>query len=148
MTLGVTRKDLVMVAVLLVGVLLAVLNQTFLSPALPTIMVDVGVDATTVQWLTSGYALVEAVVIPLSAYLIGRFSTRQLFITAFALFTVGSLSAALAPNFWVLLLGRVLQATCTGMSKSGTSFVPLNIRCSKRWANPVRSGASLRAPTP
>ncbi len=116
MTLGVTRKDLVMVAVLLVGVLLAVLNQTFLSPALPTIMADVGVDATTAQWLTSGYALVEAVVIPLSAYLIGRFSTRQLFITAFALFTVGSLSAALAPNFWVLLLGRVLQATCTGMA--------------------------------
>ena len=115
MTLGVTRKDLVMVAVLLVGVLLAVLNQTFLSPALPTIMADVGVDATTAQWLTSGYALVEAVVIPLSAYLIGRFSTRQLFITAFALFTVGSLSAALAPNFWVLLLGRVLHATCTGM---------------------------------
>lgn len=116
MALGVTRKDLVMVAVLLVGVLLAVLNQTFLSPALPSIMADVGVDATTVQWLTSGYALVEAVVIPLSAYLIGRFSTRQLFITAFALFTVGSLAACLAPNFWVLLLGRVLQATCTGMS--------------------------------
>lgn len=116
MALGVTRKDLVMVAVLLVGVLLAVLNQTFLSPALPSIMADVGVDATTVQWLTSGYALVEAVVIPLSAYLIGRFSTRQLFITAFALFAAGSLAACLAPNFWVLLLGRVLQATCTGMS--------------------------------
>ncbi len=116
MALGVTRKDLVMVAVLLVGVLLAVLNQTFLSPALPSIMADVGVDATTVQWLTSGYALVEAVVIPLSAYLIGRVCTRQLFITAFALFTVGSLAAATAPKFWVLLLGRVLQATCTGMS--------------------------------
>ncbi len=116
MALGVTRKDIVMVAVLLVGVLLAVLNQTFLSPALPTIMESLAVDATTVQWLTSGYALVEAVVIPLSAYLIGRFSTRKLFISAFVLFTCGSLAAALAPNFWVLLLGRVLQATCTGMS--------------------------------
>ena len=102
--------------VLLVGVLLAVLNQTLLSPALPAIMGDLQVDATTVQWLTSGYSLVEAVVIPLSAYLIGRFSTRQLFISAFALFTAGSLAAAVAPNFWVLLLGRVLQAACTGMS--------------------------------
>ena len=116
MALGVGRKELVMVGVLLVGVLLAVLNQTLLSPALPAIMADLGVDATTVQWLTSGYSLVEAVVIPLSAYLIGRFTTRQLFITAFALFTAGSLAATVAPNFWVLLLGRVLQAACTGMS--------------------------------
>lgn len=116
MALGVSRKDLVMVGVLLVGVLLAVLNQTLLSPALPAIMADLQVDATTVQWLTSGYSLVEAVIIPLSAYLIGRFSTRQLFISAFALFTLGSLAAAVAPNFWVLLLGRVLQAACTGMS--------------------------------
>lgn len=116
MALGVGRKEMVMVSVLLVGVLLAVLNQTLLSPALPAIMGDLGVDATTVQWLTSGYSLVEAVVIPLSAYLIGRYSTRQLFITAFALFTAGSLAAAIAPNFWVLLLGRVLQAVCTGMS--------------------------------
>ncbi len=114
MALGVERKELVMVGVLLVGVL--VLNQTLLSPALPAIMNDLAVDATTVQWLTSGYSLVEAVVIPLSAYLIGRFSTRQLFISAFALFTAGSLAAAIAPNFWVLLLGRVLQAACTGMS--------------------------------
>lgn len=116
MALGVGRKELIMVGVLLVGVLLAVLNQTLLSPALPAIMADLGVDATTVQWLTSGYSLVEAVIIPLSAYLIGRFSTRQLFISAFVIFTAGSLAAAVAPNFWVLLLGRVLQAACTGMS--------------------------------
>lgn len=107
---------MVMVAVLLVGVLLAVLNQTLLSPALPAIMADLGVDATTVQWLTSGYSLVEAVIIPFSAYLIGRFSTRQLFVSAFVIFTAGSFAAAVAPSFWVLLLGRVLQAACTGMS--------------------------------
>ena len=63
MALGVDRKDLVMVGVLLAGTLLAVLNQTLLSPALPAIMADLQVDATTVQWLTSGYSLVEAVVI-------------------------------------------------------------------------------------
>ena len=116
MAMGVGRKELVMVGVLLVGVLLAVLNQTLLSPALPAIMGDLQVDATTVQWLTSGYSLVEAVIIPFAAYLIGRFSTRQLFISAFVIFTAGSLAAAAAPNFWVLLLGRVLQAACTGMS--------------------------------
>ena len=116
MALGVSRKDMVMVGVLLAGTLLAVLNLTLLSPALPTIMTSLNVDATTVQWLTSGYSLVEAVIIPLSAYLIGRFSTRQLFITAFSIFMAGSLAAALAPNFWVLLAGRVLQALCTGIA--------------------------------
>ena len=114
MNLGVGRKELVMVGVLLTGALLAVLNLTMLSPALPAIMADLGVDATTAQWLTSVYALVEAVVIPLSAYLVGRFTTRQLFISALVVFTVGSLLAAIAPSFWVLLLGRILQAACTG----------------------------------
>ena len=113
MALGVGRKELVMVGVLLTGTLLAVLNLTMLSPALPAIMSDLGVDATTAQWLTSVYALVEAVVIPLSAYLVGRFTTRQLFITALSVFTAGSLAAAVAPNFWVLLLGRIMQAACT-----------------------------------
>lgn len=116
MALGVGRKEMVMVGVLLAGTLLAVLNQTLLSPALPAIMEDLSVDATTVQWLTSGYSLVEAVIIPLSAYLIGRFSTRQLFISAFVLFALGSLAATLAPVFPVLLLGRILQAACTGMA--------------------------------
>ncbi len=114
MALGVSRKELVMVGVLLTGTLLAVLNLTMLSPALPAIMADMGITPTTAQWLTSVYALVEAVVIPLSAYLVGRFSTRQLFITALSVFTVGSFLAAIAPNFWVILLGRILQAACTG----------------------------------
>ncbi len=114
MAMGVDRKDLVMVGVLLSGTLLAVLNQTLLSPALPAIMGSLSVDATTVQWLTSGYSLVEAVVIPLSAYLIGRFSTRQLFIGFLCVFMAGSLAAAVAPVFPILLLGRILQAVCTG----------------------------------
>ena len=86
MALGVGRKELVMVGVLLTGTLLAVLNLTMLSPALPAIMSDLGVDATTAQWLTSVYALVEAVVMPLSAYLAGRFTTRQLFLYAMGIF--------------------------------------------------------------
>ena len=112
---GLSRNQAVMVGVLLAGTLLAVLNQTLLSPALPSIMADLGVSATTAQWLTSAYSLVEAVVIPLSAFLMGRFSTRQLFIAGFSFFAVGSACAALAPNFGFLLAGRVLQALGTGM---------------------------------
>lgn len=89
--LGLTNEQRNMVMVLLCGAVLVVLNQTLLSPALPSIMQHLNVDATTVQWLTSAYALVEAVVIPLAAWFMGRFSTRVLFIGGMALFGAGSL---------------------------------------------------------
>ena len=109
-----SHEQVLMVAVLLAGTLLAVLNQTLLSPALPSIMRDLSVDATTAQWLTSGDSLVEVVVIPSSAYLIGRFSTRQLFTGGLVAFCVGSALCAVAPPFGFMLLGRALQALCTG----------------------------------
>ena len=93
--LGMTPKERNMVVVLLAGAVLVVLNQTLLSPALPSIMQHLQVDATTVQWLTSAYALTEAVVIPLAAWFMGRFSTRQLYIGGMVLFGVGSLGGAL-----------------------------------------------------
>ena len=114
MGLGITKNQMKMVAVLLTGTFIAVLNATLLTPALPTIMADLNVGSTTVQWLTSGYALTEAVVIPLAAYLMGRFSTRRLFIGGMALFCAGSVVAACAPVFSLLLLGRVMQASATG----------------------------------
>lgn len=112
--MGLTSEQMRTVVVLLAGTLLVVLNQTLLSPALPVIMGDMNVDATTVQWLTSGYSLVEAIIIPLSAYLMGRFSTRQLFIGGLCIFTAGTVLAACAPMFIFLLLGRMLQASATG----------------------------------
>ena len=114
--MGLTRKQILIVVILLSGTLLAVLNQTLLSPALPAIMADTQVDATTVQWLTSAYSLVEAVAIPLSAYLIGRFPTKKLFIFGMSIFAIGSFLAAIAPVFAVLLLGRMCQAVATGIA--------------------------------
>lgn len=113
--MGLTRNQFVIVAILLAGATLVVLNQTLLSPAFPSIMADLQVDATTVQWLTSAYSLVEAIVIPLSAYLVGRFPTRKLFIAGVSVFAIGSLLAAFAPFFSVLLLGRIFQAASTGV---------------------------------
>ena len=114
MGLGLSKNQFRMMAVLLSGAFLAVLNATLMTPALPTIMGDMGVDSTTVQWLTSGYALTEAVIIPLAAYLMGRFSTRRLFIGGLSIFACGSLVAALSPSFPVLLAGRIMQAAATG----------------------------------
>ncbi len=114
MGLGLAKNQLQMIVVLLAGAFVAVLNATLLTPALPTIMADMGITSTTVQWLTSGYALTEAVIIPLAAYLMGRFSTRKLFIGGMTLFAAGSLVSAVAPVFPLLLLGRVMQACATG----------------------------------
>lgn len=113
--MGLTSKQKMMIAVLLSGTLLVVLNATMLSPALPHIMNDMGVGATTVQWLTSGYMLVEAVVIPMNAFFVGKFSTRKLFIGGIAWFGIASVVAALVPNFYIILLGRVMMAMATGI---------------------------------
>ncbi|MCH4184490.1 MAG: MDR family MFS transporter [Eggerthellaceae bacterium] len=126
-------KQVGTVTVLLAGAFLAVFNQSLLSSALPAIMRDLSVDATTVQWLTSGYSLIEAVLIPMAAYTLGRFSSRKLFTGALAIFTIGSLLGFCAPNFWVLLLGRMLQACCTGaMLPLITSVILLTFSRGKR----------------
>ena len=103
------------IAVLLSGCLLVILNYTLLAPALPVIMHEMSVNETTVQWLTSVYAMVEAIVIPLNAFLLGRFTVRKLFAGSFVLFAVASFLAAVAPTFEVLILARVMQATATGV---------------------------------
>lgn len=112
---GLDRRQSVMLTVLLAGAFLVVLNATMISPALPAIMAQMGVPATTAQWLASGYALIEAAIIPLNAFLIGRFSTRKLFIGGMGLFSVGALVAGTSPVFPVLLAGRLLQAAGTGI---------------------------------
>lgn len=97
----------------------ASLAQTALNTALPAIMNDLKVDSATGQWLTSGYTLVMGIMVPATAYFMKRFSTRQLFIGAFSLFTIGSLVAWLGLNFELLLVGRILEAMGTGI------FLPL-----------------------
>ncbi len=110
-----TRAQLMTVVTMMTGTFLIILNQTLLSPVLPVLMTDFSIDATTVQWLTSGYSLVMAVVIPLSPYLLGRFGSRKLFLASMASFVVGSLVASIAPAFPVILIGRVFQAVAAGL---------------------------------
>lgn len=102
-------------AVLISGAFVAILNQTLLGTALPHIMEDLSLDANTAQWLQSIFMLVNGIMIPVTAFLIGRFTTRGLFLTAMGLFAAGTLVAALSPNFTMLLSGRVLQAAGAGI---------------------------------
>jgi hypothetical protein len=80
-------------AALMLGAFVAILNQTLLNVAIPHIMTDLNVSATTVQWLSTGYMLVNGICIPITAYLIEKFGTRKLFIFSVFLFTFGSVFA-------------------------------------------------------
>lgn len=113
--MGLSRKQIFMLAVLVFGTFVTVLNQTVVSPALPSVMTEMNIDASTAQWLTTGFTLVNAIMIPITAFLTDRFTTRRLFIIAMVIFTAGSVLAGWGPSFVVLLLGRLVQATGAGI---------------------------------
>ncbi|WP_043930870.1 DHA2 family efflux MFS transporter permease subunit [Bacillus sp. EB01] len=99
------------IAVLMIGAFIAFLNNTLLNIALPSIMADLKIEAATVQWLTTGFMLVNGILIPTTAFLIQKYSVRQLFLAALGIFTVGTIIAGTAHIFPVLLTGRMLQAS-------------------------------------
>ncbi|MFD1335014.1 DHA2 family efflux MFS transporter permease subunit [Oceanobacillus iheyensis] len=101
--------------VLLSGAFVAILNQTLLGTALPHIMSDLELEANTAQWLQSAFMLVNGIMIPITAFLIGTFTTRSLFLAAMSSFAIGTLICGIAPNFELLLTGRILQAAGAGI---------------------------------
>ncbi|GAF11940.1 drug resistance transporter, EmrB/QacA family [Bacillus sp. JCM 19046] len=103
------------IAVLLSGAFVAILSETILNVALNAIMDDFGVFSSTAQWLVTGYMLVIGILVPISAYFMQRFTTRQLFITAMSLFSIGTLISGLSPIFSILLIGRLTQAVGTAI---------------------------------
>ncbi|CAD2081222.1 MDR family MFS transporter [Jeotgalicoccus meleagridis] len=110
-----TRSRTVLMAVLLSGAFAAILNQTLLATAIPHIMNDLKLDADVAQWLQSVFMLVNGIMIPITAFLINKFSTRSLFFTALSLFGLGTLICGISPNFSILLAGRILQAAGAGI---------------------------------
>jgi len=105
----------VLLTVLILGCFLSTLNQTLLNVALSNLMDVFSVSATTVQWLSTGFMLVNGVLVPITAYLMKRFSTRQLFISSMLFLLLGSIFCAVAPNFATLLIGRMIQAIGAGI---------------------------------
>ncbi|UFU08227.1 MDR family MFS transporter [Ruania halotolerans] len=103
------------IGLLLVSSFVVILNETIMSVAIPSIMIDLGVTESTGQWLSTAFMLTMAVVIPVTGYLLQRFHTRTIYLTAMALFTAGTLTAAVSVGFGMLVLGRVIQASGTAM---------------------------------
>ena len=110
-----THAAFVSIAILTFITFVGNFPQLQLSAALPTIVSDFGISVTTGQWLTSVFQLVMGVMVPLTAYLTRRFSTRQIVIASMAVFTLGSVFAWLGSSFVLVLIGRLLEAVGTGV---------------------------------
>lgn len=105
----------VLMPVMLLGSFLSILNQTILNVALPDLMNEFEIGPITVQWLITGFMLVNGILVPVTAFLMKRFSTRQLFLSSMILLLVGTFISAIAPGFEFLLIGRLIQAAGAGI---------------------------------
>lgn len=116
-----------LIVLLLVGVFCTVLNQTILTTAFPTLMKAFDISTATVQWLTTGFLMVNGIMIPVSAFLSNRFPTKWLYIVAMSTFEVGTIMAWTAPSFAVLLAGRLVQAVGVGVAMPLLQTIMLTI---------------------
>ncbi|PXW31901.1 UNVERIFIED_CONTAM: DHA2 family lincomycin resistance protein-like MFS transporter [Williamsia faeni] len=107
--------SVLLISLLLVATFVVILNETILGVALPTLMKDLDITAATAQWLTSGFLLTMAIVIPTTGFILQRFSIRWVYVAAMSSFTLGTLLAAVAPGFEVLMVARVIQAVGTAI---------------------------------
>ena len=129
--------SVVAIAVLVASTFTVILNEMLMAVALPRVMTDLGVTASTAQWLTTGYMLTMAVVIPTTGFLTERLRMRTVYTLAMSLFVLGTIVAAAAPGFSVLLIGRIIQAV-------GTAIVtPLAFTAVTALVPPSRTGRML-----
>src|SRR5699024_6606501 len=103
------------VAVLLIGSFLAILNQTLLITATPYIMKEFDLTENMGQWVTTIFMLVNGIMIPITAFLMETFSTRRLFLFSMGTFIVGTFVCFITPNFSFLMVGRFIQAIGAGV---------------------------------
>lgn len=111
--------DGLIIGLLMGSTFVVLLNEMLLGVALPTLIADLQITAAMGQWLTTGYLLTLAVLIPATGFVMRKFHMRTIFLTSMSLFAVGTALAALAPGVGVLFAGRLVQAAGTAV------FLPL-----------------------
>lgn len=100
---------------LVAAAFVVILNETIMMNAIPRLMVDLNIDETLAQWLSTAFMLTMAVVIPITGWLLQRVTTRQAFTGAMVTFCLGTLLAAVSWSFPVLVVARVVQASATAI---------------------------------
>lgn len=146
------KRTLIFINILITCIASSMLS-TALTTALPPIIGEFKVSVTTGQWLTSGFSLAMGIMMPLTAFLITRFPTRRLYLTAIGCFTAGLAVCVAAPNFAVMMAGRILQACGSGILTSMAQVILLTIYPLERrgtimgWYGLSVSAAPVIAPT-
>lgn len=108
-------KSVIVIGTLLAATFVVFLNETILNVALPRLITELNVNSSTVQWLSTGFMLTMAIVIPTTGFILEKLTTRQAFLMSMGLFTLGTSLAAVAPGFGVLLTARIIQACGTAI---------------------------------
>lgn len=121
----INRKGIFIVMVL--GSVITSVVSTIMSTALPVIMKDFDIPASQAQMLTSIYSLVSGIMILAMAFVVKKFPTKRLFFISIGLFTAGVLLCAIAPNFIIMLAGRIIQGVGYGIIISMTQMIILII---------------------
>ncbi|MGD9428490.1 MDR family MFS transporter [Arthrobacter russicus] len=109
------RRNNQVIYLLLAATFVVFLNETIMNVALVPLMNDLSIDESTVQWLSTSFMLTMAVIIPTTGFLLQRLTTRQVFILAMTLFSIGTALAVVSPGFSVLLIARIIQASGTAI---------------------------------
>ena len=130
-------RNRLVINLLLVATFVVILNETLMAVAIPRLMHDLQVTAGAVQWLTTAFLLTMSVVIPVTGFMLQRMNTRPVFVWAMSLFSLGTLTAALAPNLQILVLARVIQACGTAI------MMPLLMTSAMMLAPPESRGKTM-----
>lgn len=131
------EKRVVIISGFLIAAFIGLFNETALNMAFAQLILDFNSDAPTIQWLTTGYLLTLGVLVPITSILMKRYTTRQLFIASVSLSLLGTLIAAIAPSFIILLIGRIVQAAGTAI------ILPLMMQVVLMIYPPRKRGAAM-----
>ena len=110
-----SKRNGLVINLMLAATFVVILNETVIGVAIPRLMEDLNITASTAQWLSTAFMLTMAVVIPTTGFIMQRLSTRAVFILAMSLFSAGTAIAAIAPGFEILLTARIVQASGTAI---------------------------------
>ncbi|MFW6695265.1 MDR family MFS transporter [Streptomyces sp. MAR4 CNX-425] len=103
------------VRLLVLATFVVILNETIMINAIPRLMEDMHVTEQAAQWVSTAFMLTMAAVIPVTGWFLQRVTTRRAYALAMGTFLTGTLVAAVAPTFAVLLAGRIVQAAGTAV---------------------------------
>ena len=102
-------KEIKIALLMAASLFMDVMDGTIVTTALPKMAQTFNVSAATASLLVSTYMIAVAVFIPLSGWLAQRYGKKNIWLWAVVLFTLSSFGSAVAPNFTVLLIMRIVQ---------------------------------------